>query len=439
MKRFSLFALVLTLIFSLTACSGGDASSAQSGGAGESGASQAGESEPVKLKWALWDWDAVTYYKPLLEAYKEKNPNVEIEWIDLGYTDYPTAIATQLAGDSSIDIVTIGNIPTYVNLSKIGHLEKLDSYIDSSKMDLSVFKGVADSLKFNDSLYALPFRNDFWVTYYNKDLFDAAGVEYPTNDMSVKEYLELAAKVTSGEGNEKVYGAHFHTWNSTVQYFGILDGKHTVLDGKYDFFKPYYEMALKAQDDGIVRDYGTLKANNTHYSGLFYDNKLAMVHMGIWWAPTIIDKLESGEAQCKNWGIVKYPHPDGVEAGTTLSTITCIGVSSHSAKKEAAWDFVRFVAGEEGAKVVAKSGSVPAAQSGDVMDIIFAQKGFPQDENSREALNTTKTYLEMPVSEHAAEIDQILATAHDSIMTKNISIDDGIKQMNEKAAALGIS
>lgn len=423
-----LFVLVLLTMCVITLVFGG----------GKQATDQADTQKPgtVNLKWALWDWDAVTYYKPLLEAYKVKNPNVNIEWIDLGYTDYGTAIATQLAGDSKIDIITIGDIPTYANLTKIGHLENLNNYVTRSGMDLKIFSGLTDELKINGGLYALPFRSDFWVTYYNKDLFDAAGVPYPTNDMTVQQYLALAAKVTRGIGSEKVYGAHYHTWRSTVQLFGILDGKHGILDGTYDFIKPYYDLALKAQDDGIVMDYGTLKATNTHYSGVFYNNQLAMIHMGTWWAPTIIDKIKNGEAQCVNWGIVKFPHPEGVAPGTTLGTVTSVAVNARSANKDAAWDFIRFMAGTEGAQIVATSGTFPAAKNDAVAEIIARQPGFPQDENSKQALITVRSYLEMPISDISAQAEVILNNVHDAVMTKNQKIEDGIVQLNKEIPVL---
>ena len=72
-------------------------------------------------------------------------------------------------------------------------------------------------------LYELPFRSDFWVIFYNKDIFDRAGVEYPTNDMTFEEYDALARRVTDTTFGSEVYGAHYHTWRSAVQLFGILD------------------------------------------------------------------------------------------------------------------------------------------------------------------------------------------------------------------------
>ena len=71
----------------------------------------------------------------------------------------------------------------------------------------------------------MPFRSDFWVLYYNKDLFDKAGVEYPSNDLTMEDYDALARKMTSGSGDTKVYGCHYHTWRSAASLFSILDGK----------------------------------------------------------------------------------------------------------------------------------------------------------------------------------------------------------------------
>ena len=76
-----------------------------------------------------------------------------------------------------------------------------------------------------------------------------------------------------------------------------------------------------------------------------------MMNMGSWFIPTQIEKVKSGESQATNWGIVKYPHPEGVSAGTTLGTITSVAVNAASSKKAAAIDFAKFVGGEQGAEI----------------------------------------------------------------------------------------
>lgn len=172
----------------------------------------AAENQNVTIKWALWDWESTAYYKPLIEAYEAANPNVKIEYLDLGSTDYMTMLSIQLTGgDDSIDVVTIKDIPGYNNLVKAGQLVDLNPYIKSSGIDTSLYGGTPEQISVNNALYGLPFRSDFWIIYYNKALFDKAGVPYPTNDMTFDEYDAIARKMTSGSGADKVYGTHYHT------------------------------------------------------------------------------------------------------------------------------------------------------------------------------------------------------------------------------------
>ena len=173
-----------------------------------------------------------------------------------------------------------------------GVLEALDDYIAKDGVDLSQYGGITDQVTVDGKLYELPFRSDFWVMFYNKDVFDNAGVSYPTNDMTFEQYDALARSVTNDTPGQEVYGAHYHTWRSAVQLFGILDGKNSIVDGNYEFLKPYYEMILAQQEDGVCQDYATLKTSSLHYSGAFAQGNVAMMNMGSWFIPTLIEKLK---------------------------------------------------------------------------------------------------------------------------------------------------
>lgn len=388
--------------------------------------------EPVTIKWAVWDFETTQYYQDIINAYKEAAPNVTVECVDLGSADFMTMLSTQLSGGADLDVLTMKDIPGYANLIRQNHLEPLNDYISSSGIDTSLYGGTVEQITVDGNIYALPFRSDFWIVFYNKDLFDAVNVPYPTNDMTFKQYDELARQVTNGSGAGKVYGSHYHTWRSAVQLFGILDGKNTIVDGTYEFLKPYYEMVLKQQTDGICQDYATLKTSSTHYSGVFYNNQVAMMNMGSWFISSQITSIEKGESLATNWGIVKYPHADGVAPGTTLGTITSLAVNNKSENKEAAREFLKFVTGSDGAVVFAKSGIFPAIKNDEVIALISSMDGFPQDENSKSALATAKTYLEMPLSDKSSDIEIVLNECHDNIMTGNATIDEGILDMNTR-------
>ncbi|MBD5458146.1 MAG: extracellular solute-binding protein [Lachnospiraceae bacterium] len=392
--------------------------------------------EAVTLKWAIWDKDTTPYWQALKDAYEAANPNVTLEMVDLGSADYMTVLATELSGSGSdFDVVTIKDVPGYATLVSKNTLEPLDSYISAAGIDLSQYGGVDEQITVNGSLYELPFRNDFWVVFYNKDIFDAAGVDYPTNDMTFEEYDALARQVADPTFGSQIYGTHYHTWRSAVQLFGVLDGQHSILDGEYDYFKPYYELVLNQEADQICRNYADLSAEGLHYSAAFSGGDVAMMNMGSWFISTLISNIASGEydaSLCGNWGMVKYPHADGVEAGSTLGTITGLSVTSVSDNKDEAFKFVEWVSGAEGAKVMAETGNFPALMNDEVAGIISSMDGFPTDAESKEALNVSNLYLEVPYAENVSEINDILDTYHKSIMNQEMTIDEGIAAMNEE-------
>ncbi len=446
MKRFSrhfyLAAAMLLGASSLVACGSSSGSSgttaaadtATTAAAADSAAgSSTDTSEQVTLQWSVWDKESTPYWQAMADGYMESHPNVSIEMVDLGSSDYMTVLATQLAGSADLDVLTVKDIPGYANLINLDYLKPMNDILTRDTAD---FNGTIDQLKTDDgNFYAVPFRSDFWVLYYNKDLFDKAGVDYPTNDMTLEEYDELARKMTSGSGDSKVYGTHYHTWRSASSLFSILDGKNTIIDGNYDFMKPVYDMVIAQQKDGICMDYGYLKTSSLHYSAAFENQQCAMVNMGSWFISTLESYMKDADTKF-NWGIVKYPHPEGAEAGSTLGTVTSLAINANSDKADAAADFVNWCVSEDGAKAIAETGTFPACGSDETSAIIKATEGFPEDDNSVAALTTSNVYLEMPYTPYASDIETILNAEHDAIMTMSESVDEGIQNMNDQVSAI---
>ncbi|MGN1188108.1 MAG: ABC transporter substrate-binding protein, partial [Lachnospiraceae bacterium] len=236
-------AMMTTLVTGCSSSSGNEQSTTAGKTSQTETTTAAPTAEKVTLKWAIWDKESTAYWQALADEYEATHQNVTIDMVDLGSTDYMTVLATELSGSGTeFDVVTIKDVPGYATLVQKNAIRPLDDYIKADGVDLTKYSGVTDQVTVNGSLYELPFRNDFWVLFYNKDIFDAAGVDYPTNDMTFEEYDALARKVTKTDFGNQVYGAHYHTWRSAVQLFGVLDGKHSILDGEYGFFADYYNM-----------------------------------------------------------------------------------------------------------------------------------------------------------------------------------------------------
>ena len=430
-RSFLQAAAVVAGATALTACGGSSSTTAASSGAAAS-AAESGDGATT-LVWTVWDLESTAYWKAMADGYMAGHPDVTIEMLDLGSTDYMTVLATQLAGGADIDVLSIKDIPGYANLINLDYLTPMNDLLTRSTSD---FNGTIEQLTTDDgNFYAVPFRNDFWVLFYNKDLFDAAGVPYPANDLTMEDYDALARQMTSGEGDAKVYGTHYHTWRSCVSLFSILDGENTIVDGSYDFMKPTYDLVLAQQNDGICMDYGYLKTSSLHYSAAFENQQCALLPMGSWFIATLQTYMADAETPF-NWGMVKYPHPAGSPAGSTLGTVTSLAINVDSPKAAAAADFINWCVSEEGAKAIAETGTFPACGSAETNEIIRATEGFPSDDASAEALNTVAVYLEMPYTQYASDIETILNAEHDAIMTLSETVDEGIQNMNDQVSVI---
>ena len=379
LKNITAASLAAVMAVSLAACGGGstEETTAAAGGSETQGqASDGGSGETAEggltgeLSVTTWDNSTTPQFQAVIDAYMEKNPGVTINIIDTNADEYNNSLGISLsAAQPDPDVIWVKDMGSMLQMADKKQLMPLDDLIEKDGYDLSVYNGAAEQLQYNDTTYALPYRSDWYVLFYNKDLFDAAGVEYPSNDMTWEEYRELAAKMTSGEGSAKVYGSHHHTWEAMVSAWAVQDGKNTVVAKDYEFLRPYYEQALWLQDNGYIQDYATLKTANIHYSSVFKNQQCAMMPMGTYFIATMMQAIADGECDF-NWGIATIPHPDDVEAGYTVGAITPIAISAYTDAQDLAWDFVKFAASEEAADILAQNGVFAGIQTDESLDII---------------------------------------------------------------------
>lgn len=385
----------------------------------------------ITLKVAIWDLDSAPYISAIVDAFEAKYPNVTIELSDTPSADYTNKLSIMLNGGSDVDAFWVKDADTIKALSDKGQLADLTGYIERDGVDLSAYNGLAENFIFNGKVVGLPARTDYYVLYYNKDIFDAAGVEYPSNDMTWEEFEATAKQITSGSDTNKTYGALIHTWQACVENWGVQDGKHTIMDTDYSFFKPYYEMVLRMQDeDKSIQDYATLKSNNIHYSSPFLLGQVGMMPMGTWFMSTIIGKINDGESTV-NWGVAAIPHAADLEAGYTVGSTTPICVNNATENKEAAWEFAKFVCGEEGAALYAATGAIPAMTNAETLTQIAATPGMP--EGVLEALEVKNISLDRPIVDKVGEVNQMLGEEHELIMLGELTVDEGLAEMAERS------
>ena len=385
--------------------------------------------EDQVLTVVTWDATTTPYLVAQKEAFEASHPGVTIEYVDVASQDYAVKTTTMLEGGDTSDVFMIKEIDNLINWQAQGFAAPLDT----ADYDMSGFRGTEVNYAVDGVQYAIPFRSDFWVLFYNKDLFDAAGVEYPTNDMTWDQYAELAKKMTNPE--KEIYGTHYHTWLSAVANWAVCDGVNTLADKEYSDLLYFYKLYQDLEDSGACMSYADLKAAGLHYSAAFANGNIAMLPMGYWYVSTLIGYNKDGTCSF-NWGIAAVPHLEGVAAGSSFGNLTGAMINAKSENKDLAWKYVAWLGGPEGAKATASVGARPAWVSEDVAGAMASVEGFPADETSKGALLPVFVGMEWPVAEKVADIKTIVNEEHSMIMAREITPEEGIEEMNERVAEL---
>ena len=397
------------------------------------GASESSKGGVTTLTLAFWDVAQNNYINEVIAAFEAANPDIKIELQNTPSTEYVTKLNTQLNGGSDVDMFFVKEADKTKVFYDRGQLTDLTPYIEASGIDMADYSGTEANFVFDGKVYGMPVRTDQYVLFYNKDIFDAAGVPYPDNDMTWTEFEDLALQLTSGEGANKTYGAHFHSWNACVQNWGVQDGEHTIMSGEYSFFKPYYEMVLRMQEAGSCMDYGTIQGSGIGYTDVFARGQVAMLPMGSWLIQTMIQKNATGESSV-NWGVAVIPHAEDVPNGYTVGATTPICINNASKNKDAAWKFVSFISGPEGAQILAECGQVPALSGEGYLEAYAAADGMPED--ILDGLYASHISPDRPAMDKVTEIDQMLLAEHQLILLGEETVDEGIANMNRNYAEI---
>ncbi|HHT91147.1 MAG: sugar ABC transporter substrate-binding protein [Bacillota bacterium] len=384
------------------------------------------QAQQITLKFACWDYELNGYDKTLIEEFEKANPDIKVEVYDMPASEYPDKMLIVLAGGEDIDVFYAKDPTMYGGLVLRKQIMPLDELIARDGVDLAGYGGNLENVKIDDTIYGLPYRGDFWILFYNKDLFDSFGVPYPTNDMTWEEFEETAKLLTSGEGASKTYGTYIHTWASTYFMYGLQKHMGDLVEGPYEMLKDGLEMARRIQlVDKSAADYATNRAMGAHYRGLFEQGNIGMLYMGTWYMQALLLDEQEGLHNV-NWGIARLPQWEGLPHAT-IGNVTPVVINARTKHQEAAWRLVKFLSGSEGASILAENVLVPGYLDSSVFDKFAEVDGFPGD--NMEALVTETVYMEWPPHSLSGLLGKMVEEEIVLAMTENKSIDDAIRDM----------
>ncbi len=385
--------------------------------------------EKEEITVSLWDYSTCDYYKTQIAAFEEAYPQYTVRVIESPSADYGDKIQIMLSGGDTVDVVYIGALATMSGLVVKDQLMPLDDYIAQSDIDPANYSDLISKITMDGKTYGMPFRKDNYMIFYNKDLFDERGVPYPQDGMTLEEFRALAKEMTYGEGADKVYGAHLHTWAKCLWLHPRRIGEFSPYEGSVESLRPYYETYLAMQnEDKSIMDYASLKAGSVHYSGVFYNEQVAMQMMGTWFINMLVEKTADGTIDFE-WGVCSLPNDKGEGNTTGVGGITVAAINKNAKNPDGAWAYINYVCGLEGAKVLASSGILPGYTDDEVVGEILKNPGLP--ENLADYLNLDTIIVEDALDPKAREIDKIFTEEHDLIMTNSVTLDEGLEELQE--------
>jgi multiple sugar transport system substrate-binding protein len=368
------------------------ASALWAGGGSQSGAS-AGKTTLEFYSWL----DEENYLTEVVNTYNALHPEVNVRLTVSPTTDYAQKIAITLSGGAVVDAICMNNPSQAATYSELGQLVDLNPYIKAANLDVSGISGFIDS--FNNevgAVYGLPYRKSVWVLFYNKKIFDDAGIPYPGDNLTWEQYSELAQRLTRGSGENKIFGVlNFGPtsawWRAPANTTGA---NNPVVPGDLAEYKKAaqytWDLSYKYQVQPLYADRVGTAAED--YAGIFMQGKHAMMVNGDWAVNMINTGISRGINI--NYDVAAIPHWAGKEPYST-GTPSLGSVNVASKFKDEAFKFVSFLASNEGAKIISKYGMMPAWSSQEVMDIYL--KELPNPKHG-EVFFSQKVYSQAPFS-----------------------------------------
>lgn len=338
-------------------------------------------------------------YENLVAVFHEVHPDIEVQLQHIpGQNNYRQRLAAAFSSGEPPDVMLL-NYRRFGTFSAQEGLEPLTHYLAKSEVisESDFFQPVIESFYLEDELWCIPQNVSSLVVYYNKDLFDAAGIPYPTNEWTHDDFLAAARQLTQdteGNGTIDQYGAGIAPnifrlapiiWQFGGQLVDDLDHPiRLMLDSPESLaaFQWFVDLQVKEQ---VVPDAVAESAESSE--SRFLNGRLAMYFNSRRGVPTYrtISNFD--------WNVAPLPRGEQ-SAGILHSDGYCM--AQRTENKEAAWTFIEFANSTIGQTIVAASGrTVPSLIEVAESEAFLSPNLLPA--NSRVYIDTIDILKRVPI------------------------------------------
>jgi multiple sugar transport system substrate-binding protein len=437
-------ALVASLALVAAACSGSDSESDTDSDSGSASGS-------ISLL-AFGDPPELNAYRTVIRAFSEVEPDIDVQLIEASdREDLITRLSTSLAGGTPPDLFLM-NYRFYGQFAARDVLEPLEPYVEGSDAFAveDFFPQAVDAFRWDGQVMCLPQNISSLVVYYNRDLFRRFDVPEPTDDMTWSQFVVRAQQMTrdangqmvraadpdqpqTGTTPAAVYGLGVEPTLIRIAPFIWSNGGDLVDDEEAPtrFAFDTREGAVALQEFFKLRTvYGVVppdvEVEAEDDETRFLNGRMAMFLDSRRAVPSLREGAEF------DWDVAALPrHRD--EASILHSDAYCM--TRDSENKEAAWRFVEYALGPDGARVIAETGrTVPSLQEVASSDSFLDPSQKPA--NSQVFLDAVATIRNVPTLSTWPEIEDAAEPILENGMYLGQPIDEVIAAVDEATRPL---
>ncbi len=376
----------------------------------------------------------VDFRKELADRFHKENPNITVK-IDVMPDDYAATLITRIASGTAGDCFRYGTHYGMANLALRGLFVSLDDFVAKDNYDLSVyFKGAIDACHVDGKLYALPVNgHPGWsAIYYMPELFQAAGVEEPTDTWTYDDMTQAALKLTKQTGDQiDQYGlwvyASYESSLTPISAFGGWPMDDAGVKAKYD--DPNTIAGVQWIRD-VMQKYKVALPNPSFDSRvqLWSSSKVGMVLSGIWEGAYLGDATPKDKTMKVATGPIGPSGKRGGFVGVNVFPIL------HSSKHPyETWLWQKFICSKEvGIEDVKRIGE-PGLRADVWEDPTLLND--PLVKPHYELLKTVKP-MAVPANGRLSEIADPVQQIYSAIYLNDITVEQGCAQIQDKLQAI---
>ncbi|WP_404459158.1 extracellular solute-binding protein [Sutcliffiella horikoshii] len=203
MKKFLLLLLTLTMVI-LTACSGDQESSGEQNG------------DVIEIEYWQYHFDSkVELVNELIKEFEAENPGIKVKHTTFPYDQFNERVAAQVPAGRGPDVINLfyGWVPRYVDS---GYLQPLPQDAFPHEEIESEFFPMVESVKLNDEYWTIPTAVRTIALFYNKDLYEEAGLDPESPPTTWDELVDYSKKLTKRDSNNRLTQAGM-AWEPSQQ------------------------------------------------------------------------------------------------------------------------------------------------------------------------------------------------------------------------------